>query len=147
MCLNRQLLQKKPQSMLAKQQGVGLPATIFLIIIIAMIVLALGELNQKSTIGFGQDLFSTKAFYAAESGAQIALNQLFVGAQACISGMTAIDFNNKGANPGLDDCKVSVDCEPTVVSAVTYYKFTSTATCGAGVEQAQRRIEVRARSE
>jgi len=128
----------------SRQNGVGLPATIFLIVIIAMIVLALSELNQKSNLGFGQDLFSTKAFYAAESGAQIALNHVFVGVQSCSIAMTTIDFNS---DPGLDNCKVTVDCQPTVVAAITYYNFTSTATCGSGFEQAQRRIEVRARSE
>lgn len=131
-----------------RQKGVGLPATIFLIVIIAMIVLALSELNQKSNLGFGQDLYATRAFYAAESGAQIALNQVFVGAQACGIGMTGIDFNTGGvANPGLDDCKVTVDCQQTVVEVISYYTFTSSATCGTGFEQAQRRIEVRARSE
>lgn len=131
----------------ALQQGVGLPATIFLIVIIALIVLALSELTQKSNLGFGQDLFSSKAFYAAESGAQIALNHVFVGNQACTLGTTAIDFNDAGANPGLDACKVSVDCQQTQVEAINYYTFTSSATCGSGFEQAQRRIQVRARSE
>ena len=130
-----------------RQAGIGLPATVFLIVIIALIVLALGELNQKSNLGFGQDLFSTKAFYAAESGAQVALNQVFVSARACVNSMTSIDFNNSGPNPGLDECDVRVDCQQTPVEGNTYYTFTSTATCGSGFEQAQRRIEVRARSD
>ena len=130
-----------------RQAGVGLPATVFLIVIIALIVLALGELNQKSNLGFGQDFYSTKAFYAAESGAQVALNQVFVGTKACAANMTTIDFNNKGPNEGLDDCDVQVDCVASLVATITYYTFTSTAICGSGFEQAQRRIEVRARSE
>jgi MSHA biogenesis protein MshP len=127
------------------QRGVGLPATVFLIVIIALIVLALGELNQKSNLGFGQDLFSMRAFYAAESGAQVALNRVFVGVQACTAGMTNIDFDSGSANPGLDQCEVVVDCGQTLINTTTFYTFSSTATCGSGFEQAQRRIEVRAK--
>lgn len=132
---------------ISKQTGVGLPATVFLIVIIALIVLALGELNEKSNLGFGQDFYSTKAFYAAESGAQVALNQIFVGAQACLNNVTSIDFNNSGPNPGLDDCNVVVDCQQSTVEGVNYYTFNSTAICGNGFEQAQRHIEVRARAQ
>ncbi len=129
------------------QHGVGLPATIFLVVIIALIVLALSDLNQKTNLGFGQDFFSGRAFYAAESGAQIALNQLYVGGQACAVNMTTIDFNNAGSNPGLDTCSVVVDCQETLVDSIRYYTFSSTASCGSGFEQAQRSIEVRARSQ
>lgn len=131
-------------SNLSRQAGIGLPATVFLIVIIALIVLALGELNQKSNLGFGQDLYSIKAFYAAESGAQVALNQVLVGSQACANPTTTINFNN---NAGLETCNVEVNCQATLVAAITYYTFSSTASCGSGFEQAQRRIEVRARSE
>lgn len=126
--------------------GIGLPATVFLIVIIALIVLALGDLTKKSTLGFGQDFFSIRAFYAAESGAQIALNRVFVGAQACSNALVDIDFNNLGVNPGLDTCTAALSCAQVTVDGLDYYTFTSTASCGAGFEQAQRSIEVRARS-
>jgi MSHA biogenesis protein MshP len=127
-----------------KQKGIGLPATVFLIVIVALIVLALGDLNTKSNIGFGQDFYSVKAFYAAESGAQIALNRVFVGGQACSNTPTDIDFDSGGDNPGLNDCVATLICEATSVAGVNYLTFTSTASCGAGIEQAMRSIQVRA---
>lgn len=130
-----------------QQQGIGLPATVFLIVIIALIVLALGDLTRKSALGFGQDFYSIRAFYAAESGAQIALNRVFVGAQTCDNTLSDIDFDNAGANPGLDLCSAVLSCRQDIVDSITYYTFTSTATCGSGFEQAQRSVEVRARSE
>jgi MSHA biogenesis protein MshP len=128
----------------SKQQGIGLPATVFLIVIVALIVLALGDLNTKSNIGFGQDFYSVKAFYAAESGAQIALNRVFVGGQACSNTPTDIDFDSGGDNPGLNDCVSTLVCNEATVSGVNYLTFTSTASCGAGIEQATRAIQVRA---
>lgn len=129
------------------QKGVGLPATVFLIVIVALIVLALGELNTKSNLGFGQDFYSVKAFYAAESGAQLALNKVFVGQQACSAGIVSIDFDTTTNKTGLESCNVSVACTQSTVDAIDYYTFTSAAVCGSGYEQAQRSIEVRARSE
>ena len=129
---------------LEKQQGIGLPATVFLIVIVALIVLALAELNNKSNIGFGQDFYSVKAFYAAESGAQIALNRVFIGGQACSNTPTDIDFDSGGDNPGLNDCVATLVCDQASVSGVDYLTFTSTASCGAGIEQAMRSIQVRA---
>lgn len=130
-----------------KQQGIGLPATVFLIVIVALIVLALGDINTKSNIGFGQDFYSVKAFYAAESGAQIALNRVIMGGQVCpttASTLVSIDFDTVTDNSGLETCNVSVSCLRTSVDTINYYNFISAARCGSGYEQAQRSIEVRA---
>ena len=88
-----------------------------------------------------------RAFYAAESGAQIALNRVFVGAQTCSNALVDIDYDSSGVSPGLDQCDTVLNCRLDTVAGINYYTFTSTATCGVGFEQAQRSIEVRARSE
>lgn len=129
---------------ISRQKGIGLPATVFLIVIIALIVLALGDLNTKSNIGFGQDFYSVRAFYAAESGAQIALNRVFVGGQACNNSLADIDFDGVTDNEGLESCQVALSCRQVIVASVNYYTFSSVASCGTGLEQAQRSIEVRA---
>jgi MSHA biogenesis protein MshP len=128
----------------SKQKGIGLPATVFLIVIVALIVLALGDLNTKSNIGFGQDFYSIKAFYAAESGAQIALNRVFVGGQACNNSLANIDFDTVTDNEGLESCQVDLTCQQVTVDVIDYLTFTSTAMCGAGLERATRAIQVRA---
>lgn len=128
----------------SKQRGIGLPASVFLIVIVALIVLALGELNTKSNIGFGQDFYSIRAFYAAESGAQIALNRVFVGGQACNNSLTDIDFDAVTDNEGLQSCQVDLSCQQVTVDVVDYLTFTSTAICGTGLESASRSIQVRA---
>ena len=127
-----------------KQAGIGLPTTIFLISILALIVVAMSDLTESSNLGFGQDFQSMRAFYAAESGAQVALNRAFVGGQACNNALVDIDFDSSGANPGLDNCLVVLNCTPVMVGLIEYRTFTSTATCGSGFEQSTRSIEVRA---
>ena len=122
------------------QLGLGLPATIFIITVLAMIVVALGELTRGSSQAFAQNFQSQRAFYAAESGAQIALNRVFTGGSACGS-LSDISF---GSNQGLENCSASLSCSQVVVDSVTYYTFQSTGTCGTGLDEASRMIEVRA---
>lgn len=130
------------------QSGIGLPATVFLISILALIVVAMGDLTEQSQLGFGQDYESTRAFYAAESGAQIALNRVFVDGQACSAALSDIDFDGGGANPGLDNCEAEISCTSITITqtgvTTEYLTFTSIGRCGSGFEQATREIEVRA---
>ena len=129
-----------------RQQGIGLPATVFIIVILALIVVAMSDLTEQSNIGSGQDYQSMRAFYAAESGAQIALNRVFVGSLACSdAALVDIDFDSGGDNPGLNDCIVELECSGDTVSSIEYRTLISTATCGSGFEQAIRSIEVRAK--
>jgi len=134
-----------PKTLPNKQQGIGLPATVFIIVILSLIVVAMGDLTESSSLGFGQNYQSMRAFYAAESGAQIALNRVFVGGQACSNALVDIDFDSGGDNPGLNDCIVELECSGDTVSSIEYRTLISTATCGSGFEQAIRSIEVRAK--
>ena len=129
-----------PESSKHRQQGIGLPATIFIIVILAMIVLAMSDLNDASSRSFVQGYQSQRAFYAAESGAQIGMNRIFLGAGSC--GASPINFNADG----LNNCSAALSCSQVVVSSVTYYTVTSIGTCGTGDDMAQREIQVRARS-
>ena len=139
MCLNRSILLKK-------QAGIGLPATVFLITILAAIVVAMSDLTEQSSLGFGQNYHSMQAFYAAESGAQVAVNRVLVGgAAACVDPMAPIDFDAGGDNPGLNNCEAVLACTKDSVATIEYYTITSTATCGSGFEQSQRSVQVRAK--
>jgi len=138
MCLKQNALPNR-------QHGIGLPATVFLISILALIVAAMSDLTEQSGLGFGQDYHAMQAFYAAESGAQVALNRVLVGGQACSGALTAIDFDAGGPNPGLNNCSVTLNCSQVSVDSVNYYTFLSTATCGTGFERSQRSIQVQAK--
>lgn len=129
-----------PDSLKFRQRGFGLPATIFIIVILAMIVLAMSDLNEASSRAFVQGYQSQRAFYAAESGAQIGMNRIFLGAGSC--GASPINFSADG----LGNCSAALACSQIDVSTVTYYTVISIGTCGTGDDMAQREIQVRARS-
>lgn len=133
-----------PVSAPRKQRGLGLPATIFIITVLAMIVILMGNLTETSSKAFAHAYHSTRAFYAAESGAQVALNRLFIGALACNSSIGDIDFDAGGDNPGLNECEAQLSCEQVDVGGTSYYTVTSVGVCGLGQERAQRSVQVRA---
>ncbi|OUS06746.1 hypothetical protein A9Q81_02360 [Gammaproteobacteria bacterium 42_54_T18] len=125
-------------------QGFGLPAAIFIITVLAMIVAAITSLSESSNVAFGQDINSIKAFYAAESGAEIGLARKFAVTGTETNCINNIYVDNSGLT-GLNGCSVEVDCDTATVDLIDYYTLTSTATCGSGRDAAQRVVELRAK--
>lgn len=144
---------------LNKQRGAGLPVAIFIITVLALVTVALSNLEESSGVGFSVDVNSLRAFYAAESGGQIALNHLFPPGQAesnCSqaffksdatrSTVPSINFSSMSTPPeGLALCKVWVQCSQDSVEAINYFTVTSTGRCGAGLDEATRVVTLKAR--
>jgi hypothetical protein len=110
-----------------RQAGFSLPVAIFILVIMALIGTALANLIQSSHTALGQEVLSTRAFYAAESGAQYALGQLFPlngGAANCASPYPVINYNAAD----LSGCSAS------------------TGSCLFGTTSATRQIELMAKS-
>ncbi len=128
-----------------KQSGMGLPMALFIITILAMIIAAITDLEESSGVGFSLDVNSMRAFYAAESGAQAAMSEIFPasgsGGGSCSSVTAAHNFNK----PGLNGCKAEMTCNNVVVNGLSYYTIKSTGSCGSGLDSAVRIIDVRAR--
>lgn len=115
-----------------RQQGFALPAAIFVITVLALIAAAMGRLRETSAIGYGHSINSTRAFYAAESGAQIGVYKTLIAA-SCIS---------ETLSPAaFAQCSVTTSCN----SNASIYTLRSTAVCGSGIDAAIRSIEVRFR--
>jgi MSHA biogenesis protein MshP len=127
-----------------KINGFGLPVAIFVITVLAMIVAAITSLSESSNVAFGQDINSIKAFYAAESGAEIGLARSFAVTGIPEPCAANIYVDNSGLT-GLNGCSVTVDCSIATVDGIDYYTLTSAATCGSGRDAAQREVEVRAK--
>lgn len=129
------------------QQGAGLPLAIFLITVMALIVVTLAQLQQTTGEMESLDVQSVRAFYAAESGAQLALTRVIpkdpdqpIDTAACTGGIYEEDFDQGS----LSGCDVNVDCEWASGSEGEVATLYSQGTCGSGLDQAQRQIEVRA---
>ncbi len=128
-----------------KQAGFGLPVAIFIITVLSMVVAGISKLGESSAVAFGQDVNSIRAFYAAESGAQIGLARLFSVVSPPESCDSSIYSDHTGLE-GLNKCNVDVACSRVNNPPDTYYTLVSTATCGSGVDAAQRIVEVKAKS-
>ncbi len=132
------------------QRGLGLPAALFLIVILGLLVVAITELERTTAEGVSIGVQSARAYYAAESGAQAALVSLLpinaadpsdpADPSACPV-LADINF----ATPGLGGCSAARECFRDEVDGESYFTLRSTGTCGSGSEAAVRVVEVRAK--
>ncbi|WP_233243678.1 hypothetical protein [Bacterioplanes sanyensis] len=118
---------------------------IFVITALALIITAMAQLQSSSSATVALQVNSQRAFYAAESGAQIAMNVLFPpdgsAARACT---TSPFYSQTFTATGLAGCQANVECNSVTDGVITVFTLQSTGRCGNGADQAQRTIEVRA---
>ncbi len=131
-----------PDRSLIQQKGAGLPVALFIITVLALIVFGMAQLQDSSSQSISLQIQSQRAFYAAESGAQVGVRNALVSG-TCAA--TTINFDQ----PGLSSCSASLACESVTANigggGNTVYSIESTGHCGAGADQAARVIEVRVR--
>ncbi|WP_148861650.1 hypothetical protein [Marinobacter fonticola] len=131
-----------------RQAGAGLPVALFVITVLALIVVGMGQLQQSSGQAVSLQIQSQRAFFAAESGAQVGVAQVLAG-NACSAIQSPINF----ATPGLNGCEARVACQYATFqgdvdgdgSADSVYTLRSEGRCGTGPDQAIRTIQVRVR--
>ncbi len=139
MCLNRNT--RKPLLGFRKQAGISLAFLLFAIIIISLLAAALMRLNSQSSIGVAQQVMSTRAFFAAESGANLQALAIFP-----VSGATGVCGNQtyNFTNQGLSGCRATTSCSEIQVEGVSYYQVVSQGQCNIGNPlQATRTLEIR----
>ncbi|VAW92069.1 hypothetical protein MNBD_GAMMA22-2331 [hydrothermal vent metagenome] len=134
------------------QQGISLLMMIFFVVLIALISAALVKLISTASVSVGNEVISSRSFFAAESGAQNAMALLFplngTVVTTCSTVNTALNSPsiNLTAN-GLGSCVVSVFCTgPAVINGRYYYELQSSGQCGSGESIAVRTIRVSART-
>ena len=128
------------------QHGAGLPVAIFVITVLALIAVAMTQLQQSTGASISQQILSQRAFYAAESGAQVAVTEV-LGAGSC----SAVTSNLNFSNGALSGCEATLTCQ-SVQGDIdggpgdeTVFTLTSDGVCGQGPEQASRSVQVRVR--
>jgi len=134
-----------------KDRGFMLPVAIFLIIAIA--ALAIGLSRSSSVVPFVslQEVFSQRAFYAAESGANYALSHLLLhpevnrtaGDAACLE-LSAVTLSF--SSNGLEQCQAVIGCQIQngVANDASYYTISSQGSCGSAPLDASRSLSVSA---
>ena len=130
-----------PENSYKQQAGAGLPIAIFIVTVLSLIVLGMSQLQESSGKAISLQIQSQRAFFAAESGAQVVIAELIaVAGESPIlcSADKTITFEEKG----LANCIAEVECKSN--SEVVTVK--SLGVCGVGtLEEARRTVEVRLR--
>ena len=126
------------------QSGIGLPAAIFVITLMAVIAVAVNQLVSQNAQTFEEELNLTRAFYAAESGAGFVMNTVFPPEEYSAYATTAECINTDRVYnftvAGLNQCSATVTCDPTIViGGITYATIESKGTCG----DVERTVQIR----
>ena len=144
----RHLSVPEPTPAIRAQQGAGLPLAIFLITVMALITVTIAQLQQTTGEMESLDIQSTRAYYAAESGAQLFLTGVVPASEdvdvTCPPpppGLDSFDFEEEA----LSGCNAEISCDLDDDTDPVIATVTSTGTCGAGMDRASRQIEVRVR--
>ncbi|MES3007211.1 MAG: hypothetical protein V4751_05515 [Pseudomonadota bacterium] len=138
----------KPLHIGMRQHGIGIPAAIFVITLMAVLAVAINLLVGQNAQVYEEEINLTRAYYTAESGAGFAMNSLFPPEEFPSYGSTA----ECAVGPrlysmtvvGMSSCNASVTCSTdATVEGVEYYTIRSTGTCG----DVSRTVQIRTSSE
>lgn len=131
--------------------GFMLPVALFLIIAIAALAVGLSRSSSVAPFISLQEVFSQRAFYAAESGANYALSHLLLhpevnrsaGDAACLD-LSAVTLSFSSV--GLEQCQASISCQIQngVANDASYYTISSQGSCGSAPLDASRSLSVSA---
>lgn len=121
------------------QAGIGLPVAIFIITIMGLIAAAVNQMGDTSSQAYVQNVLSTRAFYAAESGAQLRA-QSVLSATPCNCGAD-LTYTFANTVKGLYLCSAETSCTEFLANSETYCTIESIGRCDNLT--AQRTVEVR----
>lgn len=157
MCLDHFRFPRSSNPALArKQAGFLMPVAIFIVVIMGLFALMIWRTSVQTNRAAVQELLSTQAFYAAESGAQAGMNELFypnasskVVVDNQCANMGTLNLNFSGVD-GLNLCSASVTCECSDETGAacapsadySFYTLSSVGACGSGDFRAERSLRV-----
>ena len=113
-----------------QQQGIGLPIAIFVITVLSAFAVNMGLLVQDNASGRSEYITSLRASLAADTGADLGLNEAFDPSDAPVyAGCdTAINYSFTN-DAGMSGCSAAVTCTSAIAGGKTIYTVTSVGTC------------------
>ncbi|WP_437560242.1 hypothetical protein [Acidithiobacillus sulfuriphilus] len=116
------------------EKGSALVMVIFVMVVLALLLAALAYINAQSNQNTALQIASTRAFWAAQSGAEWGAYQIAPAtgsaASQCFSPNPA--YPDIGSIPGLAGCSAAVACSSSTTASVTSYRISSQGTCPTG---------------
>ncbi len=143
-----------------KQKGFLLPLALFMIVVASGGVLLMSKHANDSSAGLTLAVVSKQSVYAAETGAQLAVNQLFfpvTNRQQTDARCSTTSINQSFSVIGIDNCRVVVSCvchyengnacdatqegNYNGIAGIndSFYHLDSAASCGSGSFSGQHR--------
>jgi MSHA biogenesis protein MshP len=104
----------------------------------SIIAVAINRINEASSQSYSQNVLSSRAFYAAESGAQLKA-QSVLATTPCNCGSTDVVYDY--AVEGLNQCSATASCTSFIANSETYCTVKSIGRCDSS--NAERTVEVR----
>ena len=120
----------------AAEMGSALVMVIFIMVVLALLLAALAYITAQSNQNTAYQIASTRAYWAAQSGAEWGTYQIAPAtgsaASQCFSPNPA--HPGIGSIPGLGGCTASVQCTfaPASATTSTAFRISSAGTCAAG---------------
>ena len=121
---------------LSAEKGSALVMMIFIMVVLALLLAALAYITAQSNQNTAYQVASTRAYWAAQSGAEWGTYQIAPAtssaASQCFSPSPA--YPAIGSIPGLKGCTATVACSPSppTTASTTPYQITSQGSCPAG---------------
>ncbi|WP_297466376.1 hypothetical protein [Acidithiobacillus sp.] len=121
---------------LSAEKGSALVMVIFIMVVLALLLAALAYITAQSNQNTAYQIASTRAYWAAQSGAEWGTYQI-----APVTGSAASQCFSPnpahlaiGSIPGLGGCSATVACSssPPTTASTTSYQITSQGACPAG---------------
>jgi MSHA biogenesis protein MshP len=116
-------------------------AAVFVVVVVASLSVVMSSMLQIDAATYSRELLSSRAFLAAESGAQFGINRIVPPA----GGGSCADRLFTFPDTPLAMFTATVTCSDIVVDGTSFYTVASTGFCDAGDRNATRVIEVRLR--
>lgn len=133
-----------------RQQGYLMPLAAFILVVMGLMAATLARTTAQTGISVTQEAVTLQTFYAAESGAQRGMNQLFYDTanpltRAAADGRcTGMNITNNLTATGLGNCSVTTTCALNTAINASFYTVTAAASCGSGELTSARTIQVSA---
>ena len=150
-------------AIIKKQRGFLLPLALFIMLVVATMAVMLTKKLAQTSDSYIIDGLSIQAFYAAETGGQLAMHELFFADTQRLSvdgRCVAMSISQTLSGVGLNNCTITVSCncvyEDNTSCDITdadnysgaagvinsFYTINSRSQCGVGNTISQHHIEI-----
>ncbi len=135
---------------LHRQAGFLIPTALFIIVALGALAISIARMAGSANSMALREALSAQAFFAAESGIQLGLYNLYNGATTraqTTANCSTLDAATRTFNAtGLKACSLVFDCATTTDAGNTrsFYLVSVTANCGSGDLATSRVLNVKA---